>query len=367
MAVCSRNVWLVPLYVCLAVSLGACADNTTTVSSSTAVTAASSPPVATTLTSTVPTTTGIPDVDPICAVECGKEGHGCEICSDETFSCPSKQLTAVCLHRITKNVTVINLDNNGLTSFVSFSGVYPSVVDLRVSNNKLTKLAREDLAKFPSVKKLDLSHNNFVTLSGDVFEALPDLEELKLHGVGVYSLPENIFSQNKKLHFIDLQGNKFHEFPAEIFKPIWNRMTSLVISENPIKEIKPENFLYLKNLERLEMELLDIVKIDPHTFAALDKLKEINMEHNTKLAFIHKDAFGLSSARPGEMAIALEKASIRGCGLRSLDQETFNVKGMKSLGLSSNPWQCDCAIKWLMERDLLNKAPGLLTELGKTE
>ncbi|OQV17889.1 hypothetical protein BV898_08020 [Hypsibius exemplaris] len=280
-----------------------------------------------------------PDDGPVCASEeCNMHTNKtCQICTGKVFSCTSKQLKMTCRNYLDNPATldVINLQDNKLANFDSFRGTFPVVTDLKLSKNELKKVTKDDLAKFPRLIKLDLSTR--------------DLEELILVSAELFILPDSIFNSTKKLHLLDLSGNKFTAFPRNIFQPIWQRMTSLVMSHNPIKAITADDFKYLTNLERLTLEGLDIVAINPHTFSAMSKLQTLDMEHNTNLIYVDEEAFGMFAQKAGEMALQLKTVSFRGCGLHSLDMHVFNWRAMSEVGLSGNPWTCDCDVKWMAE------------------
>ena len=370
--------WNTAIFVAVLFSVTFCTDPTTTAASATSQSTNASS--ASTVTTAAPTSPVPPSPQPtphknddnICGQECNVnlDSTACQICSDDTFSCPKRQLKAVCRNLIHENTTLINVADNNLRDFSSFSGTYPKVITLKLCSNKITRVTKADLARFPALKELDLSHNTLASiLLDDVFETLTDLEELTMDGMSLYTLPENIFAQNKKLKFLSIQDNKMQEFPGAIFKPVFNRMTTVNVNGNPITKVSAMDFENVKNVENLNLERLSLMTIDPHTFSGLSRLRTISLDHNTKLSFIHEEAFGLQRRKPGEFTGALESVTLRACALHVLDRHTFDLRNLKEFGLSGNPWYCDCGMKWMVERDTFANAVGeekIRAELQKT-
>ncbi|OQV17888.1 putative Phospholipase A2 inhibitor [Hypsibius exemplaris] len=315
-----------------------------------------------------------PDDGPVCASEeCNTHTNKtCQICTETVFSCTSKQLKMTCRNYLNNPATldVINLQDNKLANFDSFRGTFPVVTVLKLSKNELKKVTKDDLAKFPKLRELDLSYNRLLELLEDVFQGTQDLEELILVSAELFILPDSIFNSTKKLQLLDLSGNRFTAFPRNIFQPIWQRMTSLVMSYNPIKAITADDFKYLTNLERLTLEGLNIVAINQHTFSAMSKLQTLDMEHNTNLIYVDGDAFGMFAQKAGAMASQLKTVSFRGCGLHRLDRHVFNWRAIKEVGLSANPWICDCDVKWMAEPATWENVPArekIKTELDRSK
>ncbi|GAV01053.1 hypothetical protein RvY_11824 [Ramazzottius varieornatus] len=313
-----------------------------------------------------------------CSLPCElKDDHACNICSDTTFSCPnpSSKLKTICSNYVnasTTEITVINVQNNALTDFSSFPASLPKLSELNVMGNPFSAITKADLARFPALQMLDISDIRLTleALPEDIFESVPLLQDLTIRSSGLRTLPPNIFKNNKKLTKLVLEGNRMEKVPADALKKVGYSLRALFLSGNPITKVDASDFDYLVELRTLYLKDTNIRQIKDYTFAALDKMTDISLDHNVHLEFIHEDAFGNHAPEAWKFSGSLERVSIRNCALRSLDVHTVNVLYLKELLLSGNPWQCDCTIKWMVDKDMLEKSIGhekITEELKKTK
>ncbi|XP_078681786.1 uncharacterized protein LOC144916528 [Branchiostoma floridae x Branchiostoma belcheri] len=185
------------------------------------------------------------------------------------------------------------------------------------SNNQVSCIARQ-LEEVPSpipvtTVKLNLHHNRIRIISSSSLANLPYLLSLDLSSNQIPGLIETAFQSN---HLLE----------------------RLILSSNQLPAV-PKAIRHLYNLKYIYLEANRIKSVSASDFRGLVNLQELILLSNPQLSYIHKDAF--------KDLKSLRKLMIGYCSLQTIDYNLFKDKDLQVVGLYSNPWKCDCRLKWL--------------------
>lgn len=179
----------------------------------------------------------------------------------------------------------LNLHSNKI-HFIQ-PGLFKDMKDLRVldlSRNHLNvfALSKINVGPLAAVESLDLSSNGLYTGMSDYFLAeSPSLENLYLDGNGITKIAQNTFSGSTSLSKISLHNNVIMEIEDGAFDSL-DQLTELDLSKNSITCIIDFNLynLAILNLSKNSLEFFQSVKSD-HSF----RLRSLDLSENKMLYF----------------------------------------------------------------------------------
>lgn len=149
------------------------------------------------------------------------------------------------------------------------------------------------------------------------FSKYVNLRKLTLGNNSLTSIPSETFKYLIHLQHLNLWGNRLTEVPSSALREL-RALRSLSLEGNHIRTIKRDAFYNLNNLTVLKLSGNHIYKIEAGAFTGLVKLQHLEIQHNA----LH--------ALPSSL-------------LEDLHQN------LQTFLLYSNPWNCDCKIRWLVE------------------
>jgi Leucine-rich repeat (LRR) protein len=217
---------------------------------------------------------------------------------------------------------------------------------LCLANNLITEIGVDTFEKIPKLKQLHLHSNNIKVIHNEMFLDKLDLEVLYLYQNNIESIeiiPFNSLYSLKKLHlfsnkitnikignFIHLvkleelmiNKNEINSFEISTFTGLGN-MARLDLSGNKIKELVNGVFNSLKNLKRLDLHLNDILGIETNVFKDLLNLNYLNLDSNK-----------ITSLKQIQFHQNLSELSIRSNMLSYLNE--INSNGLKFFYASNN-------------------------------
>merc|ERR550539_1324756 len=117
--------------------------------------------------------------------------------------------------------------------------------------------------------------------------------------------------------------------------------SELYLDVNEIRVIDTEKLKHLKSLTRLDLSNNHITVLPPDVFANLSRLATLIVSYN-KLQCVQSQAFsGLKNLRI---------LSLHGNDISQIPESAFEDRSsITHLALGSNPFYCDCDLKWLSE------------------
>lgn len=293
-------------------------------------------------------------------------------------------------------LTWLDLSHNKLTS--PASDVFNDLTSLLVLN-----LGRNSIKMFPpaifhsliELRCLWIYHNELEDLKDGIFDGLVNLEELKIHHNQIASLPPQVFWSLRNLNVLTLSSNQLHTIPDKSFYNM-PKMIQLTLYSNPLlslpeqlmghmpnitdfylygtnlttvpgnlfanmsgllllnfhlndklRELPPDLFCCLPNLETLSLRSNDLHQLHPHLFSNLTTLTKLLLNGN-KLQILPDNIFqGLR----GLLTIDLHNNS-----LMTLPGDIFSTNtALKNLTLQVNLWDCTCRIRGIARWIRLNQ------------
>ena len=184
-------------------------------------------------------------------------------------------------------VEIINLENLNVTNSTveihlgSFSGLI-NVNDLRLEDNRISRILPGSFNGFTNVLSLRLDHNSLADIPPGSFSGLINLEILRLDHNIVDEIGSRSFDTLVKLQALYLDHNKVVQIDPESFDGLVS-LRFLYLRENNIVEIHPNLFHGLvidSSTQSLEHNSTD----------GLTQLRILHLEHN-RIAEIHHETF----------------------------------------------------------------------------
>ena len=154
------------------------------------------------------------------------------------------------------------------------------ITKIDASNNNLTENAFNDsvhdFRNIPYTKILSLSSNRFNIIPMSIYY-LQNLIFFDISNNMITEIDENLFTNLSHLININFSGNKLKYFPRSI--KYMTNLLELDISKNELMNI-PDEFIYLKNLKKLNISYNKIQLIQMNLFSNLLSLEELYCNNN---------------------------------------------------------------------------------------
>lgn len=274
-------------------------------------------------------------------------------------------------------VESLDLSNNGLYTGMSdsFLAESPSLANLSLNSNSITKITRNTFDGASSLRKINLHNNVILEIEDGAFDSLDNLTELDLSKNSITCILDfNLFnlaflnlSKNSveffqsvesnvsfKLRSLDLSENKLLYFPL---LPENNVLEFLDVSRNRLQTVNntggPENQtnLIFNHLRYLDMSYNKFQSIPEHFINNMKSLEVLNVSNNcigsfsaTSKGLLHKVKIinlsynSLQSLTFGKNTLpSLKKLFLQGNDLSILDHQIFQrLPSMKYLQLQQN-------------------------------
>ncbi|CAM4596574.1 unnamed protein product [Leuciscus chuanchicus] len=131
-----------------------------------------------------------------------------------------------------------------------------------------------------------------------------------------------------------LSNNRISDLPALELNFLSDLMY-LDCSNNSLTHISESTFGNLRKLAYLDLSFNSFGKIEEQTFRALESLVMLRLTDNSRLSEFHPHAFSHTSAL---QVLDISRNNLSRLNVSSL----MALGGLRSLGLSGNPWLCAC-------------------------
>ncbi|GFR95085.1 SLIT homolog 1 protein [Elysia marginata] len=154
--------------------------------------------------------------------QCPRQCH----CSDGVVDCRQKRLTAV-PDRIPQ-----------------------SAVEIRMEENRITKIHARAFADLNNLKRIDLGNNRITYIAPDAFSGLYNLNSLMLYGNKISDLPPGVFSGLRSLQILMLNANKINCVRVDAFKDLSN-LSLLSLYNNEIQSLANGTFTPLTKVQTM--------------------------------------------------------------------------------------------------------------------
>lgn len=248
-------------------------------------------------------------------------------------------------------VESLDLSGNGLYTGMSdyFLANSPSLTNLSLNSNSITKIAQDTFSGSLSLKKISLHNNVILEIEDGAFDSLNNLTELdlsknsitcitdfNLYNLKVLNLSKNsmelfqsVNSDNPyKLLSLDLSENKMPYFPL---LPRNNVLEYLDVSRNQLRSTSesPEKKanISLNNLMYLDLSYNQIKNISESCFSLMKSLEVLNVSNN---------CIGSFSVITGSVLQSVKIINLSYNSLQSLTFEENTLQSLKTLFLQGN-------------------------------
>uniref|UniRef100_A0AAQ6INF2 LRRNT domain-containing protein n=1 Tax=Anabas testudineus TaxID=64144 RepID=A0AAQ6INF2_ANATE len=131
-----------------------------------------------------------------------------------------------------------------------------------------------------------------------------------------------------------ISNNRIGDLPALQLNYL-SDLVYLDCSNNSLTEISESTFGNLRKLAYLDLSFNTLLQIEDRTFGPLASLVMLRLTDNPSLGEIHPDAFSENMAL---QVLDVSRNNLTVLNISSL----IALPALRSLGLSSNPWRCDC-------------------------
>ncbi|XP_057677755.1 transforming growth factor beta activator LRRC32 [Corythoichthys intestinalis] len=261
-------------------------------------------------------------------------------------------------------VESLDLSGNGLYTGMSdfFLSDSPSLEELSLSSNSITKIAQNTFRGALSLRRISLHNNVILEIEDGAFDSLVGLSELdlsmnsiacitdfNLSRLRVLNLSRNSLElfqspssdEPYRLTFLDLSENKLLYFPL---LPVNNVILHLDLSRNRLQSVDASDsaetkmpMTALKHLRHLDLSYNQLTGLPQSFFRTMSALEVLNVSNNcvTSFSVTEKDLLltakivNLSynslqrlSLREGTL-LALEELFLQGNALSTLAHQTF--------------------------------------------
>ncbi|XP_055999427.1 slit homolog 2 protein-like [Ostrea edulis] len=251
------------------------------------------------------------------------------------------------------------------------------LVTYRMMMGKLETLQSDSFIRYPNIVYLDLSNNNIYKIQQGTFDPLVNMTTLYIgfNKLTDASFPSNVFSKCRSIQSIDLRFNQMQN----VLQNIPGCIQHLCYVGNKIKTLHAYSFKDLVNLQTLAFWEGDVETIEDNAFYGLDKLTLLDfMQDHIISALTNLTFVGLSSV--DTLYLDLNNISKMEVGalypLRSVGSlwlqsnmlttlkegvlDTNYLTKLNTLFIDSNPWYCDCNLRWLREK--MDHAPYVIQD-----
>uniref|UniRef100_A0A3Q0RDK7 Si:dkey-52j6.3 n=1 Tax=Amphilophus citrinellus TaxID=61819 RepID=A0A3Q0RDK7_AMPCI len=131
-----------------------------------------------------------------------------------------------------------------------------------------------------------------------------------------------------------ISNNRIGDLPALQLNYL-SDLVYLDCSNNSLTEISESTFGNLRKLAYLDLSFNNLLQIEDRTFGPLASLVMLRLTDNPSLGEIHPDAFAENMAL---QVLDVSRNNLTVLNISSL----IALPALRSLGLSGNPWKCDC-------------------------
>lgn len=147
-------------------------------------------------------------------------------------------------------------------------------------DNLISNLHHSAFEDLFNVHTIVLSGNQLATLEQQQFKNLKQLEVMRLDRNLISTIKENTFMETANLRILDLSNNILGEIKPNIFGPAKGQLKEFYASGNKLKNLQPELFSKILNVQRLSFSKNAIQTLNDNTFDQLTQLKFLDLSHN---------------------------------------------------------------------------------------
>ena len=151
-------------------------------------------------------------------------------------------------NRIEK-LKILYIYNETIDNFLN-SYYFPNLLELEISNCKLTRLEKKMFDEFQLLQSLKIHNNSeLLKIEKDVFSNLKQLTCLDLSFNRIESLDKRTFLELVNLETLNLSKNQLEFVDENIFSSL-KKLKNLDLSRNKLEKLDPKSFVGVENVIR---------------------------------------------------------------------------------------------------------------------
>lgn len=210
----------------------------------------------------------------------------------------------------------------------AFDGL-TSLHTLLLRDNNILLVPATALSRLPNLISVHLGFNRVTALSSDILRSVSDrVTSLVLSRNVIRELPAAAFDHFKALNHLDLSGNLLNSIAAEVFSGLEQSLQFLSLSQNRILGFTGEQLKFV-GLWFLDISDNQISEIPVDAFESIPSLSHINVSRNSHINTLPQNVFQHNQA--------LLSIDLSHVGLKALPVNLFSKNhNLEQIYLSNN-------------------------------
>ncbi|CAF1402598.1 unnamed protein product [Adineta steineri] len=256
----------------------------------------------------------------------------------------------------------LDLSSNGLQ--IIDSNIYNSLEKLYLQNNELNSLQLIFLFRLNNLKELNLDFNRLTFLPEKIFQTNSYLQDLSLQGNDLNYLTNYSFYGLKYLKHLNLARNRL-QFSSNFqpFQPL-KSLEILNLDRNlQMNLTKPILEDLSLSLTELSLQNCNLTQIN-YSFEFLIKLQRLKLSSNYLKVlpnyFLNNSVISIDLQRnffhsipnlfQNHSSASLIDIDLSSNQISTIDENDFRkFRSLKTIGLTGNPLNCDCHLRWIKQ------------------
>ncbi|XP_061424356.1 leucine-rich repeat and fibronectin type-III domain-containing protein 3-like [Lethenteron reissneri] len=197
-------------------------------------------------------------------------------------------------------------------------------VELRLADNYITRLRRQDLANMSGMVDLTLSRNALEEVEAGSFADLRVLRSLYLDGNRLTNISADTLRGLASLRLLTVSFNQLDHIAEGAFDDFLLSMEDLDLSYNSLEKVPWEAIQRMTNLHALGLDHNLLERVVAGSFAHLYKLARLDLSSNRLRTVAPDPLFSRAQGAGG---------------------------GLLAVSLAGNPLHCNCELLWLRRQE----------------
>lgn len=215
-------------------------------------------------------------------------GQSCSVtsnkCTFKKFKLEGKGVLPEC-SGCNSSQTEVTFTYSELHSFPSeIFEYFPSVVDVRMRNQKIQELKDGSFLKAAQLKYLDIDSNAMESLMNNSFLGAENLEKLSLRDNLLHDIKYGAFMGLSKLQSLFISDNQIEFLPETVFDPLTS-LRYLYLFNNSLTLLVGTIFQKNSNLKEIYLYKNKLNTISRNTFSNLPAIQRLDLDGNECVSY----------------------------------------------------------------------------------
>lgn len=158
---------------------------------------------------------------------------------------------------------------------------------LSIKDNNILLIPASALGRLPNLSSLKLDYNRITALSGEILRSIAErVTTLDISKNVIRELPLDTFQHFQQLEHLDISRNLLSLVNLDAVNRLEKTLLTLKLSQNRITSIVGQPLSLLK-LRKLDLSENQLNELDRNTFSLLSSLQHLNLSRNSLLGNVH--------------------------------------------------------------------------------